>query len=192
MSCSPHVCMSHSRPPFSFLCTSIYSLMLLKCIESVNNTYIVYITYERIFPWSSMEFAFYIIISRVHVIIDGVSDWILDLFTTYIHDFVLHAVTAPSQITIPPAMPFPAFYVFTSRSLVTASNNGDFSALTRAGPLWTAAPFQLSLFLIDSRTELTLLPQLSCLQPLCTDLVVNTVPNSTSIAVTFAYLAAFA
>jgi hypothetical protein len=61
----------------------------------------------------------------------------MDLFTIYTHDLELQTITLNysanadlhnSQITTAPAEPFPACYVFTSRSLATASNSGDSSA----------------------------------------------------------------
>jgi hypothetical protein len=61
-------------------------------------------------------------------------DWWMDLLTTYTHDSELQAITAPlliSTIHQSPQHPlslFPACCVFTSRSLVTASNSGDSSA----------------------------------------------------------------
>jgi hypothetical protein len=71
------------------------------------------------------------IIMRMCVTVDGVLDWLLDLLTTYTHNLELQIITAPSlistllQIIAAPAKSFPACYVFTSRSLVTASNSGD-------------------------------------------------------------------
>jgi hypothetical protein len=60
-------------------------------------------------------------------------DWSMDLLTTYIHDswttnYNATADLNNSQITTAHAMPFPAFCVFTSRSLATASNSDDSSA----------------------------------------------------------------
>jgi hypothetical protein len=49
----------------------------------------------------------------------------MDLLTTYT---VLSLIFHNSQITTAPAKAFPACCVFTSRSLVTASNSGDSSA----------------------------------------------------------------
>jgi hypothetical protein len=72
----------------------------------------------------------------VHVLcvtINGVLNRVLDILTTYTHDSELQVITAPAlistlfQITTVPSMSFPV-YVFTSRSLATASNNGDPSA----------------------------------------------------------------
>jgi hypothetical protein len=51
----------------------------------------------------------------------------MDLLTICTHDAELQAITAPPLITTAPAKAFPA-YVFTSRSLTTASNSGDSSA----------------------------------------------------------------
>jgi hypothetical protein len=68
------------------------------------------------------------------VTLDGVSDWILDLLTTYTHDSQLQATTAPqliSTINKSPQHPLSLFQpavVFTSRSPVTASNSGDSSS----------------------------------------------------------------
>jgi hypothetical protein len=55
------------------------------------------------------------------------------LLTTYTHSSELQVITAPSLISILHKSPqhtlsLPASGVFTSRSLVTASNSGDFSA----------------------------------------------------------------
>jgi hypothetical protein len=57
----------------------------------------------------------------------------MDLLTTYTHHWELQAITTISffstlRITKAPAKTFPACCVFTSRFLVTASNNGDSSA----------------------------------------------------------------
>jgi hypothetical protein len=55
----------------------------------------------------------------------------MDLLTTYTQDSELQALNNViadlhnSQITTAPAKPFPAFFVFTSHSLATASNSGD-------------------------------------------------------------------
>jgi hypothetical protein len=46
-----------------------------------------------------------------------------------------------SQITTAPAKPFPARYIFTSRSVATASNSGVFSA-SRAQDLSSQSPLQ--------------------------------------------------
>jgi hypothetical protein len=58
-------------------------------------------------------------------------DWWINLLTTYTHDSELQAITAPLLIsTIHKSLhakSSPAFCVFTSRCLVTASNNGDSS-----------------------------------------------------------------
>jgi hypothetical protein len=61
------------------------------------------------------------------VILDVVLDRILDLLTTYTHDSELKAITAPPLITTAPAKLLQACYVFTIRSLVTASNCRDSS-----------------------------------------------------------------
>jgi hypothetical protein len=68
------------------------------------------------------------IFSHVGLTLDRVLGWILDLLNTYTHDSELQATTAPSLITTASAKSFPASCVFTSRSLATASNSGDFSA----------------------------------------------------------------
>jgi hypothetical protein len=58
----------------------------------------------------------------------------MDLLTTLTHDFELQVITALSLISTVHISPqqllslFPAWYVFTNRSLATASNSGDFSA----------------------------------------------------------------
>jgi hypothetical protein len=48
-----------------------------------------------------------------------------------------------SQITIAPAKPSPAL-IFTSRSLATDSNSGDFFSFTLSGPLLTASHAEIS------------------------------------------------
>jgi hypothetical protein len=87
------------------------------------------------------------------------------------------------QITTVLAMPFTACYVFTSRSLATVSNIADSSA-SRAQVLSSQAPVLNSTGLttpeLDCDSQLTGAPQLSFLQPLCTE---NTVFNSNSIDV---------
>jgi hypothetical protein len=68
------------------------------------------------------------------VSIDGVSDYILNLFacfTTQLGNTSNYSVIANIhnlQITTAPAKSFPACYAFTSRSLVTASSSGDSSS----------------------------------------------------------------
>jgi hypothetical protein len=58
----------------------------------------------------------------------------MDLFTTYIHDSELQAIAGSPLISIihillqHPPKPFAACWVFTSRSLATASNSRDSSA----------------------------------------------------------------
>jgi hypothetical protein len=65
------------------------------------------------------------------VTIDGVLDWKLDLLTTSPHDSEIQVINSATadlhtlQITTAHAKSFAACYVFTSRSLVTASNSGD-------------------------------------------------------------------
>jgi hypothetical protein len=65
---------------------------------------------------------------------DEVLGWISDVLTTYTHDSELQIITAPSLISALyksprwPLQDFPACCVLTSRSLVTAFNNGDSSA----------------------------------------------------------------
>jgi hypothetical protein len=73
------------------------------------------------------------VLSHVWVTIDGGLDWILDLLTTYTHDSELQAITVSSLISKIHKSPqhtqyFSSYCVFTSRSLATASNNGDSSA----------------------------------------------------------------
>jgi hypothetical protein len=53
------------------------------------------------------------------------------------------------QITTAHTKYFPACVIFTRRFLVTASNNG-YTLLPCSGPLWTAAPFHLNLFLLQT------------------------------------------
>jgi hypothetical protein len=55
--------------------------------------------------------------------------WILDFLISYIHDSELQAITEPSLITTVLAKSLPACYVVTSRSLATASNSVNSSAL---------------------------------------------------------------
>jgi hypothetical protein len=103
-------------------------------------------------------------LSCVCVTVDGVLDWILDFLATYTHIAItdLHN----SQITTAPAKPFPAYCVFTSCSLVTASNSGDSLASALKSSLnGRSLPglFQLSLFYTASHTELTWLAQLPSL-----------------------------
>jgi hypothetical protein len=58
-------------------------------------------------------------------------NWWMDLFTTYTHNLELQALTTLSLTSILykllHAKSSPAYSVFTSRCLVTALNNGDFS-----------------------------------------------------------------
>jgi hypothetical protein len=74
------------------------------------------------------------VLSRVWVTIDGGLDWILDLLTTYTtrlettSNYSAVANLHNSQLTTAHAKSFSACYVFTSRSLATASNSGDSSA----------------------------------------------------------------
>jgi hypothetical protein len=74
-----------------------------------------------------------IILSRVRVTIDGVLDWILDLLTSYAHHSELQVITTLSLIsTIHKSLHAKcssACSAFKSRSLATASNTGDSSAL---------------------------------------------------------------
>jgi hypothetical protein len=76
-------------------------------------------------------------------------DWWMDLLITYAHNSELtsnYSTTANlhnSQITTAPAKPFPAWCVFTSRSLETASNSGDSSA-SRAHLLSSQPPVHKS------------------------------------------------
>jgi hypothetical protein len=72
-------------------------------------------------------------LSRDGVIIDGVLDWRLDLLTTLTHDSRFHLIITPSLVsTLYKSLQHPLSLsiccVFTSRSLVTASNSGDSSA----------------------------------------------------------------
>jgi hypothetical protein len=65
------------------------------------------------------------ILSRVGVILDWVFDWMLDLL---IHVVTMNIANIHTlQITTAHAKYFPACGVFTSRSLVTASNSGESS-----------------------------------------------------------------
>jgi hypothetical protein len=72
------------------------------------------------------------LLSCVWVTIDGALDWILDLLTTYTHNLLVQIITAQSLISTTHKSPqhllslLPAC-VFTSHSLATASNSGDFS-----------------------------------------------------------------
>jgi hypothetical protein len=65
------------------------------------------------------------------VTLDGVLDWTLDLLTTSLGNTLNYSATAnlhTLQITTAHAKCFPACYVFTIRSLVTAPNDEDSSA----------------------------------------------------------------
>jgi hypothetical protein len=80
----------------------------------------------------------------------------MDLLTTYTHRSELQIITAPPlistlQIITTHAKSSPAYYVFTSRSLIMASNSGDSSA--PAPPLCSLAHI----------SQLTRLPQMSSL-----------------------------
>jgi hypothetical protein len=74
----------------------------------------------------------------------------MDLLTTYTHDSELQVIKAPPlnsttrKSPTPPAKPFPACCVFTSRSLTTDSNSGDSSA-SRPQLLSSQSPVQNSL-----------------------------------------------
>jgi hypothetical protein len=87
-------------------------------------------------------------------------DWWMDLLTTYTRHGTTSSYSATanlnnSQITAAPAKPFPACYVFTSRSLATAANSGDSSA-SRAQDLFSQPPVQNSL-----STEVSSKPRLA-------------------------------
>jgi hypothetical protein len=77
--------------------------------------------------------------------------WRMDLLTTYTHDSEVQVITAPPLISTihkssqHPLSIFPACCIFTSRSLATASNSGDFFSFTRWGPLFTASRAELTL-----------------------------------------------
>jgi hypothetical protein len=88
----------------------------------------------------------FIIESYYHVLSDDRwdLDWSMDLFATYTNDPELQAVTAPPLITKAPAKHFPACCVFTSRSLVTASNSGHSSPSKRSSPLFTVSCTELT------------------------------------------------
>jgi hypothetical protein len=83
------------------------------------------------------------------VAINDIFDWMLNNSTIAI----LHVL----QINITHAKSFPACYIFSSRFLITASNNGDSSA-SALKPFLNGRSFQLHLFFTDFRIELTLLP----------------------------------
>jgi hypothetical protein len=98
------------------------------------------------------------------VTIDGVLDWVLDLLTTYAHDLELQSVTTPPLISIihkspqhPLSLFHPVVCVFTSRSLVTASNRGYSWASAHKSSLnggSLPAFFQLPHFFTAPRTKL--------------------------------------
>jgi hypothetical protein len=114
----------------------------------------------------------------VCVIIDGVKigEWIWD---TYIHHLELQVITALSlSSTLCRSLQHPlslseACCVFTSRSLVTASNNGDCSAsrahivtVRRISRSWTPVNCKLNCYAISSQPPLqrsTQLPTLNWL-----------------------------
>jgi hypothetical protein len=94
---------------------------------------------------------------------DGVSDWILNSLSTYKHDSELQVITAPplnSTIHKSPQHRLRIFQsaVFTSRSLVTASNSGDSSASALKFSLkvgFIPTLFQMFPFFTASCTALT-------------------------------------
>jgi hypothetical protein len=76
-----------------------------------------------------------------------VMGWWMDLLTTYIHHSELQVITTLLQMSTLHkslyATPFPACSVFTSHSLVTASNSRD-SSVSRAQVLLSQPPVQKS------------------------------------------------
>jgi hypothetical protein len=89
-------------------------------------------------------------------------DWWTDLLTTYTHHSELQVIIAPSLISTIHKSPqhpislFLASYIFTSRSLATASNSGG-SSVSRSQVLSSQHPMQISTelcpLLITSRHE---------------------------------------
>jgi hypothetical protein len=83
------------------------------------------------------------------------SDWWMDLLTTYTHDSELQALTTLSLISAfyksLHAKFSPAFNVFTSRCLVTALNNGEFSTSVLASLLPDEYPTTSSLLKSKSK-----------------------------------------
>jgi hypothetical protein len=85
-------------------------------------------------------------------------DWWMDLLTIYTYDSELQAITAPpanvhnSQLTTAHAMLFPSYCVFTSRSLATVSNGGDFSA---SGAKVLSSQTPVHNWLVQRREKLT-------------------------------------
>jgi hypothetical protein len=97
--------------------------------------------------------------SRVRVIIDGVLDWRMDLLITWTHDSWLHLMISPSLISglidhYSKSQDFSVRCVFTSRSLVMASNIGDSSASAFTSLSASSHPHQVSLFFTDSVSTL--------------------------------------
>jgi hypothetical protein len=103
----------------------------------------------------------------VCVTINGVLDWWMDWLSTYTHDSELQAITTPPSAStihkLPPHLLsfFQTCYVFTSRSLATASNSGD-SSVSSAQFFSSQPPIQnwtdyykSSLHRLPYRTELT-------------------------------------
>jgi hypothetical protein len=75
-------------------------------------------------------------------------DWILDSLTTHTHKSESQVIIVPllmSTLYETTLFFFPAFCVFTSRSLVTALNSGILQ-LPLSGSLWMLVSFQLTLF----------------------------------------------
>jgi hypothetical protein len=94
----------------------------------------------------------------------------MDLLTTYTHDLELQALTTLSLNSAAHDKPFSAGCVFTSRSLVTASNSEDSSA-SRVQVLSSQSPVQNSTEL-SSKFEASLRPTVSW----------NKAPNCQTIA----------
>jgi hypothetical protein len=115
----------------------------------------------------------------------------MDLLTAYKHHSELQLITTLLLISTLykslHAKSSPACNVFTRRCLVTAFNNADSSASVLMSLLsgeYPATELQCNLFsasLAEINSELSGSPQLSSLQPLHTDRVENTVPNTNSI-----------
>jgi hypothetical protein len=99
------------------------------------------------------------IVTCLSVTIDGVSDLILDLLSTYTPDLELQVITASALVSTlykSPRHPlsFSSLLCLDQPFPGNGFNSGDLQ-LPCSSPLWMAAPFQLSLFFTDCHMELT-------------------------------------
>jgi hypothetical protein len=101
---------------------------------------------SAIYPFKTLITQSYSTVTCMNDCGRGFDLW-MDLLTTYTYDSELQAITAPPLLSTMdkslqhPLSPFPACYVFISRSLGTASNSGDSSA-SRAQVLSSQLPVQ--------------------------------------------------